>query len=61
MTNRSVQLICNVEQELASLAWTITRDQNLTMSSYLRTLIIKDLKARDVISQEMIEELLYGA
>jgi hypothetical protein len=58
MRNRSVQLICNAEKDLSDLAWAVVKSESMSMSTYLRALVIADLKARGLLTQEMIEALL---
>ena len=56
--NRTTQLISNTEKELADLAWAAARSQGNSMSTYLRALIIADLKTRGLLTPDMIEEML---
>lgn len=54
---RNVQLICNVEQNVADLAWRSARLDSTTMSNYLRTLIVADLSARGLLETKLVEEV----
>jgi len=49
---RDVKLLCLVEKNLADLAWRGCRLDKITMSRYLRKLIIEDLKLRGLLQEE---------
>jgi hypothetical protein len=56
--NKTIQLICNSEKLISDLAWQVSRDENLSMSAYIRRLIISDLKRREILTQDMVDEIL---
>ena len=58
MEPKKKQLVANVEPTIYNAAFTLSLAQGLTMSAYVRKLVLDDLKSEGLLTEAMLEVIL---